>query len=342
MNSQIEQTVSNCVACARHASEQKREPLCSTPLPGRPWEKLGADLCEVEGMNFLVVVDYYSRYPEVKQLNGTKSADVILALKGIFSRFGIPNVLISDNGPQFSSEEFREFCKTYQFMHETSSPKHPQGNGLAEKTVGTVKALIKKAWQAGDDPHLGLLAYRATEHEVTGVSPGQLLMGRKLRTTMPILASQLSPQLADESQVRDRDKDHKAKQTADYNRRHGVRSLPDLEPGSRVLVYDKQGKEWNTPGTVESQVQLRSYRLETETGSSMRRNRQDLRPNPEMVEVQRDHQTSDEEQVQNTFQTSDDNSEHTSTAEKTAQDSTETRTRSGRLVKMPQWRKDYV
>ena len=152
-----------------------------------------------------MVVDYYSRYPEVKQLTGTKSTDIVLALKGIFSRFGIPNVLVTDNGPQFVSEDFKNFSRTYQFMHVTSSPRHPQENGLAEKTVGTVKALIKKAWHAGEDPHLGLLAYRATEHEATGVSPGQLLMGRKLRTTMPTIASQLIPQLVDKSSVREKD-----------------------------------------------------------------------------------------------------------------------------------------
>ena len=136
---------------------QRREPLCNSPLPARPWEKVGVDLFEVEGMHFLVVVDYYSRYPEVKQLDKSRSCDVILAMKGIFSRFGIPNVVISDNGPQFVSGEFREFSKIYQFVHETSSPKYPPANGLAERTVGTVKAMIRKAWLAGDDPHLALL-----------------------------------------------------------------------------------------------------------------------------------------------------------------------------------------
>ena len=87
------------------------------------------------------------------------------------------------------SEDFKSFSRTYQQV--TSSPRHPHGNGLAEKTMWTVKALIKKAWFAGEEPHLVLLAYRATEHEATGVSPGQLLMGR---TTMPTIASQLIPQ----------------------------------------------------------------------------------------------------------------------------------------------------
>jgi hypothetical protein len=158
-NSQLEQMVFNCQACSRHAVQQRREPLCNSPLLAMPWEKVGVHLLEAPGVHFLIVVDYYSRYPEVKQLDKTRSYDVILAMKGTFSRFGIPKVVVSDNGPQFASGEFKEFSKTYQFVHETSSPKYLQGNGLAERTVGTVKALFKKARLAGDDPHLALLAY---------------------------------------------------------------------------------------------------------------------------------------------------------------------------------------
>ena len=89
------------MTCARFASEQRKEPLCSTPMPGRPWKKLGVDLFEVEKMHFLVVVDYYYlRYSEVIQLTGTKSTDIVMALKSIFSQFGIPNVLVTDSGPQ--------------------------------------------------------------------------------------------------------------------------------------------------------------------------------------------------------------------------------------------------
>ena len=277
MNSQLEQVVFNCLACSR---EQRREPLCNSPLPARPWEKVGVDLFEVEGMHFLVVVDYYSRYPEVKQLDKSRSCDVILAMKGIFSRFGIPNVVISDNGPQFVSGEFREFSKIYQFVHETSSPKYPWGNGLAERTVGTVKAMIRKAWLAGDDPHLALLAYRSTEHESTGVSPGQLLMGRKLRTTLPMISSQLFPQLVDDSLVEERDRISKLKQAEYYNQRNGVRPLTELQSGDRVLVYDQENKEWNRSGTVGTKVQPRSYQIKTESGWVIRRNRSDIRPHP--------------------------------------------------------------
>ena len=103
--------MSNCLFCVRFSNEQRREPLIGSPLPGRPWEKVRLDLFDLEGVPYLVVVDYYSRYPEVKQLIRTRSLDVILVMQGIFARHGIPNLVISDNGPQFNSEEFKEFSK---------------------------------------------------------------------------------------------------------------------------------------------------------------------------------------------------------------------------------------
>ena len=86
------------------------------------------------------MIDYFSRYVEVTKLSTTTSASVISALKSNFARHGIPDLLISDNGPQYSA---KEFAKSYEFTHKTSSPYHPQGNGEAERAVKTVKKLLK-------------------------------------------------------------------------------------------------------------------------------------------------------------------------------------------------------
>jgi transposase InsO family protein len=102
-----------------------------------------------------------------------------------FSRHGIPEELISDNGSQFSNKEFQTFLTGYGCSHVTSSPRHPQGNGLVERTVQTMKNLFKKSSMSGGDFHLALLSYRSTPHESTGTSPARLLMGRRLRTTLP-------------------------------------------------------------------------------------------------------------------------------------------------------------
>ena len=141
----------------------------TTKLPEYPWQVLGTDLFELKGNHYLFVSDYFSRYLEVVRLT-TTSSSVIRALKIIFSRFGIPEILRSDNGPQYASKEFEEFAKYYGFRHEISSPLYPQSNGLAERMVQTTKRLLSRS----GDPQLALLTYRATPLPWCNLSPTQL------------------------------------------------------------------------------------------------------------------------------------------------------------------------
>ncbi|XP_064390623.1 uncharacterized protein K02A2.6-like [Halichondria panicea] len=128
VTAEVKQYVENCRECAKEC-KPKREPLISTPLPDYPWQMVGTDLFELKGQQYLVVVDYYSRYPECIKLSRTTSAHIITVLKAIFARHGIPETVRSDNGPQFSSHEFTQFAQTYGFKHTTSSPHYPQSNG---------------------------------------------------------------------------------------------------------------------------------------------------------------------------------------------------------------------
>ena len=217
------------------------------------------------------------------------------------------------------------FCQ----VKGASSPKYPRGNGLADRTVGTVKAMIRKAWLAGDDPHLALLAYRSTEHESTGVSPGQLLMGRKLRTTLPMISSQLFLQLVDDSLVEERDRISKLKQAEYYNQRNGVRPLTELQFGDRVLVYDKKNKEWNRSGAFGTKVQPSSYQIKTESGRVIRGNRSDIRPHPQLEEQDAGYLESDEDQEETPAQDLE------KQQPEMADESSEIRTRSGRVVRPP-------
>ena len=98
----------HCPECTQHATPQ-REPLLPKPLPDYPWQKVVSDLFTLRGTNYLVVVDYFSCFPEVIKFQSTTSNSIILAMKSIFSRYGIPEVLISDNGPQCSSQELQIF-----------------------------------------------------------------------------------------------------------------------------------------------------------------------------------------------------------------------------------------
>ena len=138
------------------------------------------------------MVDYYSRYVELAKLSTTTSEDIIRHLKSIFARHGIPEYLVSDSGPQHASKAFSTFSQDYGFQHITSSPHYAQANGLAERTVKTVKAFLAKS----SDPYLGLLSYRSTPLE-HGYSAAQLIMSRNLRTTVPVVREQLNPSVVD-------------------------------------------------------------------------------------------------------------------------------------------------
>ena len=144
LSKELTETVAQCIVCRKY-STMHREPLMTTPLPDYPWQVVGSDLFWLKGEQYLLVVDYFSRFPEVVKMSSTVSASVISVLKSLFARYGIPEVFRSDNGPQYSSEEFSRFLKSLGVHHVPSSPYYPQSNGLAERRVQTVKRLFKRA-----------------------------------------------------------------------------------------------------------------------------------------------------------------------------------------------------
>ena len=124
--------VNRCPTCAKLRPERK-EPLISLAFPhSRPWSRVGSDLFELHQKVYLIVVDYTSRWFEIRELKTTTAAAVIRHMCEIFAVHGIPDMVVSDNGPQYAREEFREFAKDWGFTHVTSSPLHPQANGEAE------------------------------------------------------------------------------------------------------------------------------------------------------------------------------------------------------------------
>ncbi len=161
ISQQVYDLVVNCRECAKLKGNPHPEPLLPTAWPLYPWQKVATDLFEFQGSQYILVVDYFSRYIEVSKLRITTSAEIIHQLKRLFARHGIPETVISDNGPQYTSNEFATFGAQYGFTHLTSSPGHPSGNGEAERAVRTVKQLLKPA----GDPYLALLSYRSTPHK---------------------------------------------------------------------------------------------------------------------------------------------------------------------------------
>lgn len=267
LSQQLSEMVLKCRICLQER-HNNNEPLMPSDCPDRPWLKLGADLFQLGNNTYLLVVDYFSRHVEIAHLSHTKAADVITHLKSIFACHGIPEIMMSDNKPQFSGQAFAAFYASYRFKHVTSSLRFPQSNGEAERAVQTVKNLLKKA----ADPYLALLAYRATPLQ-NGYSPAHLLMGRRLRTTVPTLSSQLDPSLPDSSTFAQKEREKRMSDAANYNRRHRTKTLRDLAPGEHVWVSDAK-----SAGTViHNHSTPRSYLVDLPQGV-VRHNRLHLIP----------------------------------------------------------------
>ncbi|XP_062498814.1 uncharacterized protein K02A2.6-like [Corticium candelabrum] len=261
MSNEVEQMMAGCDVCGCYRHDQRKERLISTPLPQLPWKRVAADLFELQGDHYLLVADYYSRFLEVRKLSSIRAVNFIQAFKGIFSCHGIPIEVFSDNGPRFVSAEFQKFATAYGFHHRTPSPLHPQGNGLVERSVQTIKSLMTKAKSSGKDFFLAPLAYRTAPHETTGVSLAHLLMGRRLRTTLPSLPGVLAPEVARRGTVQETGERSKQQQRKYYDQRTGAQPLRQVDIYDRVLVWDINTQTWRIPATVIQQFHGRSFHV---------------------------------------------------------------------------------
>lgn len=272
MSAQIEDLISKCATCQRHRNSNPKEPLHPHQLPQRPWQRVATDLFEWNKRPHLLVVDYYSRYPEVAELRDMRAKTVISKMKSFFSRHGIPDEVVSDNGPNYASHEFVEFANSYGFVHTTTSPRYPQAGGLHERTVQTVKSMLKKAEESGEDVYLTLLDYRNTP--IDGTSPAQALMNRPLKSTIPASPQHLKPVLVDHENFIARRETQQKKQCDYYNRT--AQFLPPLKENEAVRIKKTPDSKWEPAKVVEQHGTPRSYIVTTEDGTAYRRNRRHL------------------------------------------------------------------
>ena len=143
---------------------------------------------------FLLIVDSHSKWLEVHVTADVTAATTIDKLQTTFAALGLPEVLVSDNGPAFCSEEFRIFLKENGIQQVLTSPYHPASNGLAERYVQTFKDGIKKLTGGSIESRVArfLSCYRVTPQSTTGISPAELMYGRKLHTKLDLLKPDLA------------------------------------------------------------------------------------------------------------------------------------------------------
>ena len=302
LSTEISVMLSQCSYCQTSRNSQSHETLMPTVLPERPWQHVGCDLLTLETKDYLVIMDYHSRYVEIAHMLTTKSTAVIAKLKSIFARWGIPERFTSDNGPQFTADEFIQFAESYGFHITTSSPGFPQANGESERALQIAKRILRQ-----DDPALALMIYRSTPVAPTGKSPSELMLGRRIRTTLPAVARQFRYRPPDQQMVESSDAHAKDEYARQYNKRHGAKDLPQLKPGDHVRVRLDNEKSWSKEGTVvQPHDAPRSCIVETSDGGTYRHNRKHLLsvppptpPRPPSPKKASESSKSDVETIQN-------------------------------------------
>jgi len=185
MSSEIRQFVESCHICATYCDKQPQETISMHDVCSRPWEKVGTDLFTIDHRDYLVTVDYASGFIEVDYLPDTLSETIITKMKHHFARYGTPDTVVSDGGPQYTSISFKHFSDSWQFEHVITSPGNSKANGAAEATVKSVKKLMRKCIAAHEDPYLGLLNLGNTPVEGINLSPTQLMFGQQTKSTLP-------------------------------------------------------------------------------------------------------------------------------------------------------------
>ena len=274
MNKEVKEWIQTCETCREFEQTHCKETLMSHEIPERPWEKIAADLFTYKGKEYLITVCYKSNFWELDRLNDTKSSTVVKKLKAHLARYGIPKQLVSDNGPQFVSNEFEKFMKSWGIEHTTTSPHHSKANGKVESAVKVAKRMLRKTTKSGEDQYLALLNIRNVPTQGVDSSPAQRLMGRRTRTLLPTTQSLLEPRNPVNRHESEQLLLNQMRQAKYYNR--SAHGLPVLGAGDTVRMkpFVLGQKSWNN-AEVTRRLDERSYEIQS-AGTTFRRNRQHL------------------------------------------------------------------
>ena len=274
MRKSIQDMCEACSTCAKYNTTAPKEPMKHLPIPTLPWQIISQDLGELEAQPYLITVCHFSDWIEVDKLDDTLSSTIINHTKAHFARYGVPKICHTDNGPQFSSKEYANFEREYEFKHTTSSPYHPKGNGRAEAAVKVAKSMLKKSTD-----FLGaLLLYRNTPPKGHTYSPAQRMFGRRTRTTLPTTDQLLIPEAVNIHTVMQDIKNKRSISKEQYDKTAGSELQP-VKIGDHVYVKPppaQRGKPW-IYGQVIANEGPRSYTVSTGM-RHIRRNRTQVRP----------------------------------------------------------------
>ncbi|XP_055542779.1 uncharacterized protein K02A2.6-like [Wyeomyia smithii] len=273
MSDQVANYIRNCEICMEFSGNQSKPPMTTHQIPQYPFQRVNIDLGEIKTgdkkLTLMVTADSYSDFVEVDFLNDTKTRTIVTACKRNFARHGSPEVVVTDNGPQFDNNEWTSFACKWDFVHVTSSPYHAQGNVLQQ--------------------------HRNTPNAI-GSSPNQRLYSRNTRSVVPVITNRLKPPKA--PQVEENIRHKRAVTKVSYNKNE--KKLPNLSVGADVLVQRRPdlGSTWEK-AVLLRRLEDQSYEVQTKDGAVYRRSAVHVKPGKqvqldEQVELRRQRRLNQE------------------------------------------------
>ena len=267
LDKDIEKGMKDCEMCATTQADPRKAPLHPWQWPEKPWKRVHIDYAgPFLGSMFLVAVDAYSKWVEIIPTTNSSALTTINVLMTMFSRYGLPEHLVSDNAAIFTSEEFEQFTKVNGVKHIKSAPYHPATNGLAERMVKSFKSAMKSATNDRGTIHTKLakflLSYRNAPHSTTGVSPATLMFGRKLRTKLDMLHPDTRAKVAH----------NQSRQVAS----HSQANPTSYAKGDPVLARDYRGQQRWQHAKISSQQGPRNFTVDVSPGKHWKRHADQL------------------------------------------------------------------
>ena len=269
LDKSLEQIAKDCQACKSTKSMPAVAPLQPWIWPSCPWQRLHIDFAgPFKGRMFFILVDAHSKWPEVVEMKTTTTEKTIEVMRTLFASYGIPDQVVSDNGTQFTSEEFTEFMRRNRIKHIRSTPYHPSTNGLAEQFVQTFKRALQASEQSGRSFNQRLVnfqfSYCSTPHSTTNRTPSSLFLKQELRTRLDLLRPDNATKVGEKQATQKLDHDSHAK-------------LREYKIGDNVMARNyRSGPKWESAVVVKRKGPL-SYTVQLDSGLIWRRHIDQLR-----------------------------------------------------------------
>ena len=279
MNAELQREHRACKTCVEKSPSNPADNLLVHEPATYPFQVIHVDFGEYAGSQWLFGADQFSGWPIAKRLGtNARTEHLLKALTQEFSKFGIPEKILSDGGPQFKSQDFLRFCQRNGINTDKSSPYNPKSNGIAEQTVKEMKKLVHCLTKSGkideEEWTKAMLVYVNTPRRPLNRSPSELMFGRDVRDGISVLEDLLTPEhrQAIERRVQAIKEHQLSLEKADR--------LPELTHGQRVAVQDNNTKKWSKFGNVVGKPRKRSYHVKLDSGAVVWRNRRFLKPMP--------------------------------------------------------------